>query len=500
MSSILTSESFVEHIHGLLDKFHVPGMAIATVDGQDIQCKGFGLATIDPPQPVTSETIFDAASTSKSLTAAAVALLVEDPSYAQLQWESTMSSLLPEDFVMSDPALTSQVTVEDILSHRSGLPRHDLSYLGVHAQHPDSPRSITRNLRHLPTNRPLRTTYQYCNIMFTVAVHLLETVTGSSFITYLQEKLLDPLGMSSTFLQPSAVFDAGLSGRLATHYVWKDGRFQAQDFNEQPESPGAGGIQSTAVDYAKWIRAMLHRSGPVTSSVYEALVQPRIITDADVAASDLEPFTSHELYGLGWSIVSYRGAQIINHDGLDGCGSAMFFLPEHDFGAYMVGNAPPALDLAAAIMHELVDALLEVPMEQRTDWAGRALEREAEAEDEKDEETDEDEEPRRTEMTMPRESYVGRYHNDGYRSVVVQEKNDALFIDARDRGMQFEVTLEHLRDNTDFTGHFDDLELEKYEISAAFRVEGGEVKAMGLQLEPAMGDGYLIWFDRAPAA
>lgn len=120
---LFNSSAFDTHVTNLINQWHVPGLAIALVHNDTTTAKGFGLATLDPPVKCTADTLFDIASASKSLTAASVGLLVDDDeNYENVQWDSKMSGLLPEDFVMAEESYTKDVTVEDILSHRSGLP------------------------------------------------------------------------------------------------------------------------------------------------------------------------------------------------------------------------------------------------------------------------------------------------------------------------------------------------------------------------------------------
>ena len=116
---------------------------------------------------------------------------------------------------MSDAIYTQELTIEDILSHRSGLGDHDAALLGETAAEPDTPRSVTRLLRDLPLNKPLRTEFQYSNIMFTVATHLVAVLSGESFDTFLKKRLWDPLGMKNTFLQVSGVEQAAAQDRLS---------------------------------------------------------------------------------------------------------------------------------------------------------------------------------------------------------------------------------------------------------------------------------------------
>lgn len=118
------STDFPSHVAKLMKDYHVPGLAIAVVQDDTVASAGFGHASLTPPKPCTPDTLFDIASASKSLTAASVGLLVnDDQKYPDVKYEAIMSSLLPDDFVMSGDGYTEGVTVEDILSHRSGLPR-----------------------------------------------------------------------------------------------------------------------------------------------------------------------------------------------------------------------------------------------------------------------------------------------------------------------------------------------------------------------------------------
>jgi CubicO group peptidase (beta-lactamase class C family) len=119
----LHSTGWAIHVGTLMHEYHVPGIAIATVQNGSVSSKGFGNASLSPLTPCTADTVFDIASSSKSFTAASVALLVDDnTNFPEVQYESTMSSLLPDDFVMSDPEYTKNVSVADLLGHRNGLP------------------------------------------------------------------------------------------------------------------------------------------------------------------------------------------------------------------------------------------------------------------------------------------------------------------------------------------------------------------------------------------
>jgi CubicO group peptidase (beta-lactamase class C family) len=119
----LHSSEFASHVEDLMSQHHVPGLAIAIVRNDEIDSIGFGKASLEPPEPCTADTLFDIGSSAKSLTAAAVALLVnDDENYPEVQYDAIVSSLLPGDFVMPSKSYTEGVTVEDLLSHRTGMP------------------------------------------------------------------------------------------------------------------------------------------------------------------------------------------------------------------------------------------------------------------------------------------------------------------------------------------------------------------------------------------
>jgi CubicO group peptidase (beta-lactamase class C family) len=129
----LNEPQTASHISQLMDNFHVPGLAMALVDGSDIYSKAFGLACIVPQRPCTPDTLFDIASCSKAFTAIAVAVLVESDGFPSVKWDTVLSGLFPDDFLLSTPEANKVVTIEDVLSHRSGLPGH-VSFLtsGIH--------------------------------------------------------------------------------------------------------------------------------------------------------------------------------------------------------------------------------------------------------------------------------------------------------------------------------------------------------------------------------
>ncbi|KAI0485603.1 beta-lactamase family protein [Xylaria cf. heliscus] len=494
----LNSSDFASRMEEVMKKHHVPGLAIAIVEGERTFSAGYGLASLDPPRPCTADTLFDIASSSKSLTAASVALLVRDnDKYPDVQYEAIMSKLLPEDFVLSDPRYTEEVTLEDTLCHRTGLPRHDDSYLGLGAAKPDDARSVTRNLRNLALVAPLRSKYMYTNIMYTVATYLVEKKSGLPFPDFLQEHFFGPLGMSSTHLQPERSRSFGLGDRIATGYSWdkKEERYVGLGVVESPEAQGAGLIITSVNDFIKWVKALMNREHPIDDEIYAGLTKLRNF--AFFEDDNPEPFTSPAFYTAGMEVFYYRGHMVVGHDGgIDGFSSKFFFVPDFKFGASIFANSSDREDIIGVLSRELIDEVLGVPASERPDW--RKLQDEQILRWEKSSKRSEMERLLREEaepQKVPLSAYTGEYWNPGYRGMTVEVKDGKLFIDASDRSMGFHLRFDHLRSQTEYIVHYINFPSgENSLMEGEFMFQNDKVVKMGLELEPD-GD-ELIWFHK----
>lgn len=171
-----------------------------------------------PDIPVTPETIFYGAPTTKAFVAAALSLLVDDDdAYSHVKWTTPISQLIPDDFVLEDDCLTRHVTLEDAATHRTGLPWHDVSVRGGN----QTVKDVVRSLRFLPLAQPLRTTFQYCNLMYVMLSHVIETLTGNWLGHFRAKRIWEPLNMTSTLFSSSDILDSGKP--FARGYTWRNG-------------------------------------------------------------------------------------------------------------------------------------------------------------------------------------------------------------------------------------------------------------------------------------
>lgn len=272
-----------------------------------------------------------------------------------------------EDFVLADEYTTVHATIEDALSHRTGMPRHDLTYVGPNV----TVRNVVQNLRQLPMTAEIRTRFQYCNMMYIVISHFIETWTGMWLGDFLRIRIYEPLSMFSTFFSLSDALKATASGgpSLATPYYWtnKTKKYHSIPWLDAPQESGCGATISNVLDYAKWLRCMMTMSAPLSPAGHRALRSPRIFSG--LIAEEPPGFRGSDAYALGWEISNYRGEVLIWHSGaLPGFSSIMMYFPRLQWGITMMANGGSGGAIQMLIF-KLIDDMLGTPEQERFDWA-----------------------------------------------------------------------------------------------------------------------------------
>ncbi|KDB21387.1 hypothetical protein H109_06685 [Trichophyton interdigitale MR816] len=513
---LFQGSQFPDYIKKALYSHNIPGISLSIIQDRTIASAAFGKSSLDPSTNFTSDTLVGIGSISKSLTAAAVTLLVQDNvNYPQVQYDTTMSSLLPDDFVMPGEN-HRDVTVEDILTHQTGMPTHEFSVFGSNAEKPDDPRSITRNLRNLPTVAANRSEFVYSNTMYIVASYLVEHVTGDSFSDFLEKRIFLPLKMESTSIQPGRALAKTQGRNISVGYIWDKNAnvFNPSPCLDRPESQGAGQLITTASDHAKWLKAMLNREGPITEDIYNFLTKKRVLEDTSKDQCSKNP----SFYGLGWQIQVYSDYTILSHEGGE-AGSLCdnFFVPELKFGAFIFCNAEHAHNVISLVKYRLLDqAILERQGGlscmngnlQPSFEPDRGLGSDAGDHDDlydNDIRTEEDliqelcpniEGLQPQPQKIPLGSYTGHYWNQGYRGIKVEDRGDQLFVDCTDRTTPFTLTFKHIHEQIKYIVYVKEVYgNDIFPIKAEFVLDDdNRATKVGLQLEHAM-DGY-IWFIR----
>jgi CubicO group peptidase (beta-lactamase class C family) len=350
--------------------FSVPGMAVAIVkDGKTILTKGYGVRCLpDGPRPceggVDEETLFPIASNTKVFTALALGLLVEAK---RLEWDAPVTRYLPW-FRLSNPFVTAELTVRDLLVHRSGLSlgAGDLLWWPPSTY---TRRQIAERLQFLPLSTSFRSAYAYDNVLYLVAGEVIEVVSGQSWEDFVAERLLTPLGMTASSPKLSTTYRPG---NIAMPHAPLDGIVrQIAPFASDNTNP-AGGILTTAADMAKWLRAYGARGqlpngsrlfSEGTARQLENIVTPLPSTTPPAELGALR--ANFRGYALGLLVRDYRGRKVVNHTGgLPGYVSQVTWMPEIGLGIAVLTNQESS-DAFNAVTWSIVDYYLGV---SDTNW------------------------------------------------------------------------------------------------------------------------------------
>lgn len=266
----------------------------------------------------------------KSFTAAALSLLVDGARNSTfIGWNTPISSILKEDFVLSDQWATEHITIKDALSHRTGYPRHD--YSGPYG---NSALDMTRRLRHLGMSKEPRTKWQYSNMMYGTLGYVIEQVSGSKLAEFFRDRLWHPMGMFNTYLHPG---DAVASGnKLAHAYYYNNDtqQFGLLPWNDEGSVAGAGMAISSVLDWSRYLRHMIEETGPISKAGHAALKAPHMVSEQDGRI-----YSGTEFYGLGWASNMIQNEAAWYHSGrVSGMLSYMVFVPSRQFGFVIMLN------------------------------------------------------------------------------------------------------------------------------------------------------------------
>lgn len=341
--------------------FEVPGIALAVVkDDQVVTARGYGVRRLGEPAKVDEKTLFGIASNTKAFTATALGLLVEE---GAIEWDAPVVRYLPA-FAMWDPYVTRELTVRDLLVHRSGLGLGAGDLLWWPASTYDR-KEIARRLRFIPPATSFRAAYAYDNVLYLVAGELIEAVSGQSWEDFVTTRILRKVGMLGSNVRHSA---AAAGGNVAATHAPVDGTVRVIAPFESDNTNPAGGINSSAEDMAKWMRVQL--SGGVladgsrlfsaeTARQLTSIVTPISIGDPPPELPQLRP--NFNGYALGFGIRDYRGRKLVMHTGgLPGYVSRVVMVPEIALGVAVLTNQESG-EAFDAIAFRLLDHYLEAP-------------------------------------------------------------------------------------------------------------------------------------------
>lgn len=340
-------------IRQMLSSWEVPGVAVAVVkDDRVVFSKGYGTTAARKGEPVTADTLFALGSISKSLTAAALAMLVDE---GKINWDDPVTDYLPR-FQLHDPYLAQQLTIKDLLTHRVGLAENDGNLLLARFQDDE----LLERIAQLSPVGQFRSSFAYQNVLYIVAGKLLEAVTGQTWDDFVQNRLLKPLGMTASRTSPDAVRD-GID--LAKPFVkGEQGVTQVELARVAAVGP-AGGLVSNVNDMAQYVRLMLakgvHQGRQLISEQsINTITAPTVVVPLTEDYAIKDPYAHILTYGLGWYIHEDRGYKIVQHRGrFPGYTARITLVPDQNLGVVVLTNLEKSL-AADMLCYEISDRFL----------------------------------------------------------------------------------------------------------------------------------------------
>jgi CubicO group peptidase (beta-lactamase class C family) len=407
--------------------FEVPGIAVAIVkEDAVVTAKGYGVRKLGDPIPVDARTLFGIASNTKAFTATALGLLVEEK---KIEWDAPVIRYLPA-FAMWDPYVTRELTVRDLLVHRSGLGlgAGDLLWWPPSTY---NRKEIAQRLRFIPPATSFRSAYAYDNVLYLIAGEVIEAISGQSWEDFVSSRILAKVGMTGSNVRHSA---ATASGNVATPHARVDGKVRPiAPFDSDNTNP-AGGVNSSAEDMAKWLRVQLSggvlASGSRLFSAQTARELTTIVTPMPVGdpLPELPPLeSSFNGYALGFSVRDYRGHKLVAHTGgLPGYVSRLAMIPDLNLGVVVLTNQESGEAFESIALHVL-DHYLGAPafdwidgfekLKTRNAADAAASVRNASAS------RDASSKP-----SLPLSKYAGIYRDRWYGDVEIAERNGTMTI------------------------------------------------------------------------
>jgi len=477
-----TRQSIEASIERTMQEFGVPGMAVSVVlDGEIFYAGGHGIRTTGDDAKVDERTLFQIASVSKAFTAATLAILADE---GKLDWDDPVIDHLPE-FRMYDPWVTREFTIRDLLTHRSGLPLGAGDLLLI------PPGNTTRDdiihaLRYLKPNTSFRSEYAYDNLLYVVAGEVIARVAGMPFEEFLEQRLLDPLGMTDCRATLARAAD---NANKATPHVLVDGKLQTTPSLESSTVAAAGGVNCSAVSMARWAQFVLDKGLTadgeriISETQFDQLLRPvTLLPGSGYAAKNTGSYLN--AYALGWGISTFYGRPALSHTGgLWGMTSILILLPEEKIGVFVSNNLlSPA---PRAIAYDIVDQFLrERSPDAGKDWISIVADASGKRQQDADDVVAEAQAARASDSkpSLPLDAYVGTYRDVWYGNITISRRPDGGLYFQSLRADTLGGPLEHFQFDT-FIAHWKDERLNadayvSFAMSPEGRIERIRMKAV----------------------
>lgn len=475
-------DAFIESV---MKDWKVPGLSLAVIqNGQVIWLKGYGYRDLEKKTPVTPHTLFPIGSISKSFTVTAMGILVDE---GKLDWDKPVREFLPE-FKLYDPIASERITPRDLVTHRTGIPRHDMVWYSSDFSRAE----LVRRLRYLEPSKDIRTTYQYNNLMFMTAGYMVGRLSGASWEEFVRQRIFTPLGMSDSNF---SVNDSEKARDSAMPYQNAKGEVKSIPIHNIDSIGPAGAINSSADDMSRYVIFQLGKGSYGAKQLLSAnnaaeMQSPQMVEQS----SDRYREILLPTYGLGLGVTTYRGHKLVSHGGaIDGFTAELALAPMDDLGVAVLTNLNSDKNPVPVIVaYNVLDRLLGL---EPVGWNARFLEDERKS-------LASEEEAKKKGFTLQKPGthashdlgdYVGEYENPGYGVLRIERDGDNLKLSLN----LLSSPLRHF--------HYDVFEtpenplnpVEKTKVQFFMDVKG-EIASLSMPLEPHVKD--IVFARRAPKA
>jgi CubicO group peptidase (beta-lactamase class C family)/dipeptidyl aminopeptidase/acylaminoacyl peptidase len=470
-------------IEGAMKDWKVPGLAIAVIeDGKVVHMKGYGFRDVDKQLPVTPQTLFAIGSISKSFTVTGLGMLADE---GKLDWDAPLRRYLP-DFQLYDRVATEQATPRDLVTHRTGLPRHDFVW---YANSSLGRRDLYARLKYLEPSKEFRSTWQYQNLMFMTAGILAEQISGKSWEDFTRERIMEPLGMTGSNFSVTA---SQKSDDFALPYNKAKDDVKLIPFHDIDAVGPAGSINSSVDAMIKYVQFHIARGKPgdrqlLSQAQADQMQSPQMVIPSPGRDEELGDMS----YGMGLMIGSYRGTKSVEHGGgIDGFISLLSFLPRKKVGVIVLTNLSGPNPVPMVVTRNVFDRMMGL---EPVNWAGRVKATTIQSATAQAL-TGKNATSGRKDGTSPSHAladYAGRYQHPAYGVLNVEHDGSALKVSATS---DLSIGLHHFHydifeSEDDPSGRFD-----KRKITFLYDKKG-DIDRISISLEPAVSE---IVFTRMP--
>jgi len=405
----------------VLKTWHAAGFAVAVIEkNKVVYAQGFGYRDVNNKLPVTPNTLFAIGSCSKAFTATLIGKLQQD---GKLDIDKPVTNYLPELKFYND-AMNNTITLRDMMSHRTGLPRHDLSWYLFNNPSSDS---LVRRIQYMEPTFGVREKWQYNNFMFAAQGALVKHISGKSWEVNIKEKFFEPLGMTRSDV---SIPELEQTDDISVGYgLKKDSIIKRLDYYHIDGMAPAGAINSSVTDMAKWVTAWINNGKYkgkeiIPESFRNQAISSQSIIDGALPGKE-KPGIYFSNYGFGWMLDSYKGHYRVEHGGnIDGFSASTCFFPSDSIGIVVLSNQNGSV-VPGIVRNLISDRMLNLKYyDWNSDLQHNADKGRQEAEKAKKAKVAGVKHP----ATHPVADFGGNYNNPGYGTMKIYVRHDSLFV------------------------------------------------------------------------